>query len=287
MPRPGMFGWADPLDTARSLTGARDEPVKIASVWSPVEGLLKDYSRQAQAYDRTRGASPAVLEPLRAALSGAPGPRLADVGGGTGNYALALAREGWEPLVVDRQAEMLARAAAKGLPTLLGDAQELPLPDESFDAAMLISMLHHVEDPARAAREAARILRPGGRLAMFVFAREDMEDLWIVRRFPASLPWMLATHPPLAELTALLPGGLQRREVVVADIADGSLAALGAHPEMLLDPSVRSATSFFERMQRDHPDELAAGLERLARELDEGTAPRRPGRASMLTWTRT
>lgn len=109
-----------------------------------VEGLLPDYSRQAASYDLTRGASPSVLGPLRRALASALGRALADVGGGTGNYAVALAEEGWQPLVVDRSPEMLARAAAKGLATLAGDAIALALPDESFDAAMLVSMLHHV-----------------------------------------------------------------------------------------------------------------------------------------------
>jgi ubiquinone/menaquinone biosynthesis C-methylase UbiE len=84
--------------------------------------LLRDYSRQARTYDETRAASPSVLGPLREALDGAPGPRLVDVGGGTGNYSLALREEGWQPLVVDRQPEMLARAAAKGLETLQVDA---------------------------------------------------------------------------------------------------------------------------------------------------------------------
>jgi ubiquinone/menaquinone biosynthesis C-methylase UbiE len=52
--------------------------------------LLPDYSGQAQRYDETRSASPSVLRALRAALKDAPGIRLADLGGGTGNYALAL-----------------------------------------------------------------------------------------------------------------------------------------------------------------------------------------------------
>lgn len=89
--------------------------------------VLPDYSRQARRYDETRSASLSVLGPLRRALEGAPGRRVVDIGGGTGNYAGALKREGWEPAVVDRSAEMLMRAAAKGLETVEADAQRLPL----------------------------------------------------------------------------------------------------------------------------------------------------------------
>src|SRR3954469_24330886 len=85
--------------------------------------LLRDYSNQARTYDETRAASPSVLGPLREALGGAPGLRLADIGGGTGNYARALRDDGWNPVVIDREPAMLARAAAKGLETLAGDAQ--------------------------------------------------------------------------------------------------------------------------------------------------------------------
>jgi demethylmenaquinone methyltransferase/2-methoxy-6-polyprenyl-1,4-benzoquinol methylase len=112
----------------------------------PGMGLLPDYARQAERYDEARAASPSVLRMLRQALAGAPGRRLADLGGGTGNYALALSHEGWEPIVVDRSPQMLARAAAKGLEIVEADVQRLPFDDESFDASTMISMLHHVDD---------------------------------------------------------------------------------------------------------------------------------------------
>jgi demethylmenaquinone methyltransferase/2-methoxy-6-polyprenyl-1,4-benzoquinol methylase len=247
--------------------------------------LLRDYSRQAQTYDETRSASPSVLEPVREALAGAHGPRLADIGGGTGNYSQALRDEGWDPVVVDRQPEMLARAAAKGLETVEADACELPLADASVDAVLLISMLHHVEDPPAALAEARRILRPGGRLALMVFTREDIEGLWLSDYFPSTRAWMLESHPTLAELLAMLPGA-RRIEVVFRDLEDASLAALAGYPEKLVDPAWNRQTSYFERLERDHPDEHAAGLARLRDELAAGTAPRRPGPASVLAWSK-
>jgi ubiquinone/menaquinone biosynthesis C-methylase UbiE len=247
--------------------------------------LLRDYTNQARTYDETRSASPSVLGPLREALEGAPGRRLADIGGGTGNYARALRDEGWDPVVLDREPAMLARAAAKGLETIEGDAQRLPLPDASVDAAMLVSMLHHVERPEVAVAEARRVLRPDGRLALMVFTREDLADLWLSDYFPSTRAWMFESHPTLDELLAMVPGA-RRIEVVFRDLEDASLAALAAHPERLVDPAWHRQTSYFERLARDHPDELEAGLARLRDELAAGTAPRRPGVASVLAWVK-
>jgi demethylmenaquinone methyltransferase/2-methoxy-6-polyprenyl-1,4-benzoquinol methylase len=247
--------------------------------------LLRDYTNQARTYDETRAASPSVLGPLREALEGAPGRRLADVGGGTGNYARALREAGWDPVVIDREPAMLARAAAKGLETIEADAQRLPLGDASVDAVMLVSMLHHVEQPAAAIAEAQRILRPGGRLALMVFTREDTAASWLNDYFPSTQEWMLASHSPLDELMALLPGA-RRIEVRFRDLEDGSLAALSAYPEKIVEPEWHRQTSYFERLARDHPDELAAGLARLRGELAAGTAPREPGLASVLAWSK-
>jgi demethylmenaquinone methyltransferase/2-methoxy-6-polyprenyl-1,4-benzoquinol methylase len=248
-------------------------------------GLLPDYSRQAERYDDTRGASPSVLRPLRDALAGAPGRRLADVGGGTGNYALVLRREGWEPVVVDRSPAMLARAAAKGLETVEADAQRLPFEDESFDAVTMISMLHHVEDRDAALAEAQRILRPGGRLVLKGFAGEDAASLWIVDYFPCSRPWMEATHPPRAAFLEALPGA-RLVPFEFDDMEDASLAALSADPERVLEAAESGATSYFERLQREHPADLRAGVARLRSDIAAGRAPRRAGTATVLSWAK-
>ena len=61
---------------------------------------------------------------------------------------------------------------------MLGDVQELPFPDGTFDAAVAAWMLYHVPDRDRAISELARVLRPGGRLVAITNGRDHLAELW-------------------------------------------------------------------------------------------------------------
>jgi SAM-dependent methyltransferase len=178
---------------------------------------------------------------------------------------------------------MLERARRKGLRTLCADAQDLPLPDASFDAAAMVSMLHHTADPRRALAEAKRVLAPGGALAVKMYTREDVEHAWPLEYWPSSREWMLATHPPLAEFERELPG-MRQLCLVFDDLEDASLAALTAHPKLVLEERWRRQISYFERLEREDPEGLAAGLRRLERDLEDGRWPGEAGRTTVITW---
>jgi len=113
-------------------------------------------------------------ERLREVLEPMAGERVLEVGPGTGYYTLDLAQwVGHEGAVeiLDVQQEMLdhtiRRARERGLwnvnPTR-GDARELPYDDDSFDAAILVTVLGEIPDQDAALREVARVLKPRGRL---------------------------------------------------------------------------------------------------------------------------
>jgi ubiquinone/menaquinone biosynthesis C-methylase UbiE len=57
------------------------------------------------------------------------------------------------------------------------DIYDLALPKDSFDAVIIHQVLHFLDDGGRAIREAARVLRPGGRLLVIDFAPHDLEFL--------------------------------------------------------------------------------------------------------------
>jgi phosphatidylethanolamine/phosphatidyl-N-methylethanolamine N-methyltransferase len=97
------------------------------------------------------------------------GERLVIIGCGTG-ADLPFVPPGIEVLAVDLTPAMLEQARAHARPGIefrVMDGLALDLPDGSFDAAILHMVLEVIPDPARCLAEAARVLRPGGRLAVF------------------------------------------------------------------------------------------------------------------------
>jgi ubiquinone/menaquinone biosynthesis C-methylase UbiE len=113
---------------------------------------------------------------LREILAPEPGERVLEVGPGTGYYGLHMAR--WlEPDgildVLDIQQEMLdhtaRRARELGISNIVpvrSDAQKLPYPDDSFDAAYLNFVLGEISDQDATLSELRRVLKPGGRLVV-------------------------------------------------------------------------------------------------------------------------
>jgi ubiquinone/menaquinone biosynthesis C-methylase UbiE len=101
-----------------------------------------------------------------------PGLTLLDVGCGPGSFHLRLAHHGMRIVGVDaspgmtREARQQANHQQIRALILQGDAQALPIADQSCDRAMALHMLFHVPDVLRALREIRRALRPGGRVVI-------------------------------------------------------------------------------------------------------------------------
>jgi ubiquinone/menaquinone biosynthesis C-methylase UbiE len=127
----------------------------------------------------------AEVEAVLADIVGAFAPRdLLDIGTGTGRMLELLGPLVANALGIDQSREMLALARVNiertGLSNCivrLGDMYQLPLPDASFDAAIIHQVLHYADRPAAAIAEAGRVLRPGGSLIIVDFAPHELEFL--------------------------------------------------------------------------------------------------------------
>jgi SAM-dependent methyltransferase len=122
-------------------------------------------------------------------LSASPGPRVLDGGAGQGTMSSRLERLGFEVTSTDVSvaAVELLRENLSGA-VLEADLGELPFADATFDAAVLGEVLEHVDDDRGALTELARVLRPGGALAVSVPANPALygpSDEWAghVRRY--------------------------------------------------------------------------------------------------------
>jgi ArsR family transcriptional regulator len=106
---------------------------------------------------------------------------IGDLGCGTGETSAALAPFVAQAVAVDRSGEMLqaARRRLRDLPNVevrRGELEALPIADGELDAAVMILVLHHVPDPAAALQEAARTLKPRGRIVLCDMMPHDREE---------------------------------------------------------------------------------------------------------------
>jgi ubiquinone/menaquinone biosynthesis C-methylase UbiE/DNA-binding transcriptional ArsR family regulator len=183
-------------DIARALIARLDpnDPViardreRLAAVRAARAAAAQNYFRRhAVEWDRIRRlhvADTAVEEAIRAALADQPIRSLLDLGTGTGRMLELFADDIERGLGLDLSLDMLAlararldRAGLKHCTVRHGDIYDLALPRDTFDVVIIHQVLHFLDDSARALREAAGVLRPGGRLLVIDFAPHDLEFL--------------------------------------------------------------------------------------------------------------
>jgi ubiquinone/menaquinone biosynthesis C-methylase UbiE len=179
----GLITALDPTDTVI----ARDRE-RLAIVRSlRVKAAQEYFRRHAADWDRIRrlhAADDAVEAEIRTLLSDRPFRSLLDLGTGTGRI-LEMFGPGIERgLGVDLNREMLAFARSRldhsgirNCSVRQSDIFDLAMPRDSFDVVVIHQVLHFLDDGGRAIREAARVLRPQGRLLVVDFAPHELEFL--------------------------------------------------------------------------------------------------------------
>jgi SAM-dependent methyltransferase len=153
---------------------------------------LAGFDVAADAYDRFMGRYSALLSPQMAALAGVVAERkVIDVGCGPGALTAELVRRvGAENVAaVDPSASFVeaARLRHPGVDVRLATAEQLPFPDDAFDAAIAQLVVHFMSDPVAGLVEMRRVTRPDGVVAACVWDHAG-------GRGPLSLFWRAATE---------------------------------------------------------------------------------------------
>lgn len=145
------------------------------------------FARHAEEWDELRklhSADELVEQRLAQALGAAPLGEVLDIGTGTGRMAELFAGRASRIVALDKSLDMLRVARAKlqnlavgSVELVQGDFAALPFAAHSFDTVLLHQVLHFAQDPTAALTEAARVTRPGGRIAIVDFAAHGLEEL--------------------------------------------------------------------------------------------------------------
>jgi SAM-dependent methyltransferase len=227
------------------------------------------YDDIGHGYAATRREDPRLRARIDAALGDAR--TVVNVGAGTGSYEPA----DRHVIAIEPSDVMAGQRPAHLAPAIRASAGALPLREGAVDAAMAVLTVHHWDDEReRGVRELRRVAR--GPVVILTYDAEVAAGMWLVRDY---LPEVAELDRRIFPAPALLADWLGGRVDVQAipiprDTPDWMLGSFWAHPERVLDPAARAATSGFARMDPAVVDRVVAAV---SRDLEDGTWDRRHG----------
>jgi SAM-dependent methyltransferase len=209
---------------------------------------MKDVMSSAQLYDTigagytaTRRTEPRIAARVWAALGDAR--TVLNVGAGTGSYE----PPGRSLTAVEPSALMRAQRPAGAAPCVAATAESLPFEDQSFDAAMAFSTVHHWQDPIAGLREMRRVAR-----RVVVFAGDTSETgwrrrFWLTRDYLPEVADLFVGRPSLTEQARAIEARMEP-VLIPWDCTDGFFEAYWRRPEAYLDEKVRRGISVWARV---------------------------------------
>ncbi|MEA2372570.1 MAG: hypothetical protein QOH12_2964 [Solirubrobacteraceae bacterium] len=201
------------------------------------------YDRIGHNYSRSRREDPRFAARLQNALGRAG--TVVNVGAGAGSY---------EPrdrhvIAIEPSDVMAAQRPPELSPAIRASAGNLPLRDDSVDAAMAVLTIHHWDhDQERGVRELRRVARDA--VVILTYDPHVSGSMWLMADYLPEVAELDRRIFPSPELLISWLGGRSRVEPlpIPNDTPDWMLGSFWAHPERVLDEAARNATSGFARM---------------------------------------
>lgn len=237
------------------------------------DGVLYDVI--GSGYAQTRQEDPLLYNRILQCLGNSQ--TVVNIGAGAGSYE---PRE-LQVLAIEPSAVMAQQRRAGSAPVIKATADQLPLHDKSFDAAMTVLSIHHWHPHLRQGiKEMCRVARK--RVVIVTSDPSVCGKMWLLADYLPETAELDNQIFPLPEAICEWLDGNARIECVPTsrDTPDWSLASFWAHPERVLDPAARASTSGFARM----PDKVVQRVvSKLERDLESGLWDERYGHLRKLT----
>jgi SAM-dependent methyltransferase len=237
------------------------------------------YDMIGKTYSQTRRGDPRITEELLKILASSPVSTIADIGAGAGSYASVLAECGYRIFAIEPSKTMRTQAIAHpAIEWINGYADNLPLPDQAVDAAIIMLAFHHFQDYRQALREVHRVVGDG-QIVLFTYDPAMISSFWLTKYFPSFIKDVESTFLPIPqlidEIQTLVGHGVNVIPFSLPhDLSDAFVAVGWAQPELYLDSSIRNGISSFAKIDSD---ELDNGLSKLREDLEKGVWDREYG----------
>ena len=218
------------------------------------------YDTIGATYAVTRRTEPRIAARIWGALGDAG--TVLNVGAGTGSYE----PPGRDVTAVEPSALMRAQRPAGSAPCVAAVAECLPFADQSFDAAMAVSTVHHWQNPIAGLRELRRVAR---RVVVFTCESSDTgwrRRFWLTRDYLPEVADFSVGRPSLTEQARAI-GARMEPVLIPWDCADGFFEAYWRRPEAYLDENVRRGVSVWAGVG---PDAEQRAVHSLRRDLASG-----------------
>lgn len=227
-----------------------------------------DYGSIGAGYARYRQPEPAFAAAIRAAIADAT--TLVNVGAGAGSYEPAEL----QVTAVEPSAAMRAQRPAGAAVAIDAVAEDLPLSDHAFDAALASFTVHQWRDLRAGLREVRRVTR--GPVVILSCDPAALRRSWISDYAPEVIAAEAGRYPAVAEIESGLGGSVTVESLPIPlACVDGFSEAYYGRPEALLDPGARRANSAWSFVG----DTVEERFERALRaDLDSGAWDERHGR---------
>jgi SAM-dependent methyltransferase len=222
------------------------------------------YDAIGRTYAGTRRPDPRIARRVDDALGDAV--TVVNVGAGAGSYEPRNRRV----VAIEPSLTMIRQRPRDAAPAIVGRAEELPLADDSVDAALAVLTVHHWEDKRRGLAELRRVARD--RVVVFAWDPAFAGEFWLWEYLPTR--WSADHSPPLSLYEDVLAPLDVVPVPVPHDCEDGFAAAFWRRPEAYLDAEVRANISVFANLPAAEVDTAVA---RLADDLDSGAWARSNG----------